>query len=221
MTHFVQKNKTHFTCNVNTSRSVMKRNAVNFVIDNTVTMRIGRRHVTRFELAKGVVEELGNRFRTLNSYQSVTLLRAVPFDGRYVYVYGEAVVRAMVESPPNESIGFSSNMMDRVIPTPTSDLANSHTLFFTDGESFDMAMRKAFEASLRKRAWPECNWFTIIVCDNEHGGDWLRRFRRIPGVTVGFIDVHTPIPYESILGKRNFDLPPTSWWARFRRLFRS
>lgn len=200
---------------------MMKRNAVNFVVDNTTTMHTVDRHVTRFALAKGVVNELILDFGKKNTHTTVTLLRAVPVGGRYAYLYSDTFDFGMVHSPPNTSIAFSSNLMDRVIPTPTSDLTISHTLFFTDGENFDAATRKAFETGLRKRAWPECNWFTIIVCDNKHGGDWLRKFRRIPGVTVGFIDMQTTVPYDSILGKRNFDLPPTSWWTRFRRFFRS
>ncbi len=140
----------------------MKRNAVNFVVDNTTTMHTVDRHVTRFALAKGVVDELILDFGKKNTHTTVTLLRAVPVGGRYAYLYSDTFDFGMVHSPPNTSIAFSSNLMDRVIPTPTSDLTISHTLFFTDGENFDAATRKAFETGLRSTAATGCANFDVF-----------------------------------------------------------
>jgi hypothetical protein len=201
----------------------MRNDDVTIVVDNSVTMGVSSNNVTRFVLAKGVVDELIERYRRRRSHVTVTLLRVVCIDRRCVFLQSTIFDHTMVNSPPNADRFFNANLLDRVIPTPTSDLSESHTLFFTDGVNFDTAMKNAFMRSLSNRAWPDRNWFTIIVCNNEHGAKWLRKFRRIPGVAVVYIDAQTPVPYGHIEYSANFDLPKanTSLWTRFRRLFPS
>jgi hypothetical protein len=200
---------------------LMRPGAVNIVVDNTATMRIVDRNVTRFALAHGVASELITEYKRGRVNITVTLLRDVIIDRRCVYLQGPMLDHTMVNSPPNTDRVFKANLLDRVIQTPVSDLSVSHTLLFTDGENFDAAMRNAFERSLSNRAWPKRNRFTIIVCNNDHGANWLRKFRRIPGVAVVYIDAQTPIPYEYIRYNDNFDLSKASLWTRFRRFFRA
>jgi hypothetical protein len=54
---------------------MMKRNAVNFVVDNTTTMHTVDRHVTRFALAKGVVDELILDFGKKNTHNGYAASR--------------------------------------------------------------------------------------------------------------------------------------------------
>jgi len=200
---------------------LMRPGAVLIVVDNTATMRFVDRNVTRFALAHGVVSELIKDYHRNRVNVTVTLLREVIFDRRCVYFQGPILDHTMVNSPPNTDKVFKANLLDRVIQTPVSDLSVSHTLLFTDGENFDAPMRNAFERSLSNRAWPKRNRFTIIVCNNDHGTNWLRKFRRIPGVAVVYIDAQTLVPYGCIMYNENFDLPNASLWTRFRRLFRA
>ncbi len=81
----------------------MRNDDVTIVVDNSVTMGVSSNNVTRFVLAKGVVDELIERYRRRRSHVTVTLLRVVCIDRRCVFLQSTIFQRQSVGSRDSDT----------------------------------------------------------------------------------------------------------------------
>jgi hypothetical protein len=202
---------------------------VTIAVDNASSMMgMGNGNMSRFALAETIVATVIRD--TLDMYDSwhrqnyvidVTLLREVPSGASLAYYRATYHSYLLHKYPPVTREIHNTTMLDRLIEQPQTDMTKSHTILFTDGETFDGAMKKAFAARLRTRAWPTFNTFTIVVCGNTRGARWLRKLRTIPGVAIVYVDTHNEIPYQSIVRNRSHLPGSPSRWTRFKAVARS
>jgi hypothetical protein len=208
---------------------------VTIAVDNATSMGMGTGKISRFALAETIVKRVIRDTLDIHSHSlgwgtsnvrqdfviDVTLLREVVSGVTLAYYRATHDSYSLYKFPLVTREIRGSAMLDRLIEQPQTDRTRSHTILFTDGETFDAATKEAFAARLRMRAWPVFNTFTIVVCDNTRGARWLRKLRTIPGVAVVYVDTHDVIPYRSIV--RNISHLPgsPSRWTRFKAVARS